>query len=90
MVLTVYSVASVGEVILMRMANERNRYADQIRPAKSNTYLFGDWNPLTIISDIKIMIALLFTMSSVGMPDIKLYWSRNHIIETPIALNTTF
>ena len=74
--------AFLDEDMFALIAAETNRYADQVRAKHPSFTHLTNWEPVTT-TDIKAVLALLFTMGIVKKPGMKLNWSTNPIIETP-------
>ena len=56
-----YFKAFIDDIMFQLMADETNRYAEQVKAAHPTFYHLTDWKPATV-QDIRTMLGLLFTM----------------------------
>ncbi|KAG8237378.1 hypothetical protein J437_LFUL013013 [Ladona fulva] len=74
------------------IVTETNRYAEQFLAHEKETILslknlqFHKWVPTTL-NEIRVYLGLLMLMGIIQKPSLRMYFSRQHILETPFFPN---
>ncbi|KAF2893788.1 hypothetical protein ILUMI_12384 [Ignelater luminosus] len=76
----------INDEITDYITNETNKYANKWYRTNSSSSR-NVWKPLSS-DELRIYLALVILQSIVRKPEMRHYWSKNPILETPFFLNT--
>jgi len=73
--------------IVQKIVTETNRYAEQFKNSRGNIFSkrsrVNEWQPVTA-EEIYVVLALFMLMGIVQKTSLRLYFSRNHLVATPV------
>jgi len=76
-----------SEDIVVKIAEETNRYAQQYKDSKGNIFpkrsRVHEWVPVTE-KEIYVVISIFMLMGIIQKPTLRLYFARNQLVATPI------
>lgn len=71
------------EDLVTLIVNETNRYAEQYMQGENSSQRLSQWHPTTN-NEIRTFLAVILLQSIVSLPEQKLFWSKNPLLQVPI------
>jgi hypothetical protein len=72
---------------VQKIVTETNRYAEKFKNSRGHIFSkrsrVNEWQPVTA-EEIYVVLALFMLMGIVQDPSVRMYFSRNHLVATPV------